>query len=80
MYCQLKKYEVLLLEKNTQLLLVMLNAHLPAGLPTENRRSSVGVYCLPTENRRSSVGVYQTSIRSSVFVCAIPAIKNLNRR
>ena len=42
--------------------LLMLNAH------------------LPTENRRSSVGVYQTQTRSSAFVGAIPPIQNLNRR
>ena len=35
---------------------------------------------LPTENRRSSVGVYQTPTRSSALIGAIPPIQNLNRR
>ena len=35
---------------------------------------------LPTENRRSSVGVYQTPTRSSLLIGAIPPIQNLNRR
>ena len=35
---------------------------------------------LPTENRRSSVGVYQTTTRSSALIGAIPPIQNLNRR
>ena len=35
---------------------------------------------LPTENRRSSVGVYQTATRSSGLIGAIPPIRNLNRR
>ena len=35
---------------------------------------------LPTENRRSSVGVYQTTTRSSGLIGAIPPIRNLNRR
>ena len=34
---------------------------------------------LPTENRRSSVGVYQTPTRSSALIGAIPPIQNLNR-
>ena len=35
---------------------------------------------LPTENRRSSVGVYWTPTRSSGLIGAIPPIRNLNRR
>ena len=35
---------------------------------------------LPTENRRSSVGVYRTPTRSSGLIGAIPPIRNLNRR
>ena len=35
---------------------------------------------LPTENRRSSVGVYRTPTRSSGLIGAIPPIQNLNRR
>ena len=35
---------------------------------------------LPTENRRSSVGVYQPPTRSSGLIGAIPPIQNLNRR
>ena len=35
---------------------------------------------LPTDNRRSSVGVYQTPTRSSALIGAIPPIQNLNRR
>ena len=37
---------------------------------------------LPTENRRSSVGVYQTTTQwqSSGLIGAIPPIRNLNRR
>ena len=35
---------------------------------------------LPTENRRSSVGVYQTPTRSSGLIGATPPIRNLNRR
>ena len=35
---------------------------------------------LPTENLRSSVGVYQTTTRSSGLIGAIPPIRNLNRR
>ena len=35
---------------------------------------------LPTENRRSSVGVYRTPTRSSGLIGAIPQIRNLNRR
>ena len=35
---------------------------------------------MPTENRRSSAGVYQTPTRSSGLIGAIPPIQNLNRR
>ena len=35
---------------------------------------------LPTENRRSSVGVYRALTRSSGLIGAIPPIRNLNRR
>ena len=35
---------------------------------------------LPTENRRSSVGVYRTPTRLSGLIGAIPPIQNLNRR
>ena len=35
---------------------------------------------LPTENRRSSVGVYQMPARSSGLIGAIPPIRNLKRR
>ena len=34
---------------------------------------------VPTENRRSSVGVYRTPTRSSGLIGAIPPIRNLNR-
>ena len=51
---------------------LMLNAHLPTGSRRYRQQ--------PTENRRSSVGVYQTATRSSGLIGAIPPIRNLNRR
>ena len=50
-------------------LILMLNAHLPTG----SRQLAIWYRQLPTENRRSSVGVYQMSTRSSALIgrCAL---------
>ena len=48
--------------------------------PTDLAVGSCRYRQLPTENRRSSVGVYQTATRSSGVIGAIPPIQILNRR